>query len=263
MIKVPNRNRLVIGLLFVQSLLTFSCQKEVGSETDTQGDATLQIRFTPVVDGMPLVFGSQYTNSSGESYAVNTFKFYVHAIELQNVQTNATYRLGRNEHFLINQADTATSHITLRIPSTSYNLISFNIGVDSARNTTGAQTGALDPAQGMFWTWSTGYIMAKFEGSSPVANTPNNVIEYHIGGFKAAESVVRRITLPIQASQKLHPEKGKLTSLIISANINSWFGGAGNVRIRQNPVSMTPGPLATQIADNYANMFSVVEIIHE
>jgi hypothetical protein len=50
--------------------------------------------------------------------------------------------------------------------------IRFLLGVDSARNVSGIQTGALDPARGMFWTWNSGYVMAKIEGSSPSAHVP-------------------------------------------------------------------------------------------
>jgi hypothetical protein len=34
--------------------------------------------------------------------------------------------------------------------------IKFLLGVDSLKNVSGIQTGALDPAKGMFWTWNTG-----------------------------------------------------------------------------------------------------------
>ncbi|WP_316930094.1 MbnP family protein, partial [Hymenobacter sp. IS2118] len=39
------------------------------------------------------------------------------------------------------------------IPVGDYQSVSFTVGVDSARNVAGAQTGALDPNNGMFWTW--------------------------------------------------------------------------------------------------------------
>lgn len=253
----------VIALLVLQSVLIVSCQKQLGSDTAGEGDATLLIRFNPVVAGSALVFGNTYSNPSAESYSVSSFKFYIHEIELTNSQTNHFYRLEKNEHFLINEADSAASYISLKVSASDFDAISFKIGVDSGRNTSGAQTGALDPAQGMFWTWSTGYIMAKLEGKSPVANTPNNVIEYHIGGFKAGESVIRKVILPFPSGQKLNLQKGSISSLTISADVNRWFGTAGSLRISQKPVSMSPGPLAMQIADNYATMFSVVQIVNE
>ena len=53
------------------------------------------------------------------------------------------------------------------MPAGNYNSLSFLLGVDSMHNVSGAQTGALDPANDMFWTWNSGYVMAKMEGASP------------------------------------------------------------------------------------------------
>lgn len=240
-----------------------ACQKDVSSNNGSQASGNLQIHFQPIVDSYPLVFGKMYKNSFAEDYSIKTFKFYIHAIELSNSQTNNIYRVEKNNHYLINPADTSASYVKISVPSATYNRISFVIGVDSIRNVSGAQTGALDPAQGMFWTWSTGYIMAKLEGNSPVAATPNNDIEYHIGGFKAGESVLRRVTLDFPGLQKVDLKQGVHSNVTISANINSWFSSINPIHISQKPVSMTPGNLASQIADNYSRMFTVVEIVNE
>ena len=46
-----------------------------------------------------------------------------------------------------------------------YTSVKFLIGVDSSRNHTGVQDGALDPVHGMIWSWNTGYIFFKHEGN--------------------------------------------------------------------------------------------------
>jgi hypothetical protein len=240
-----------------------SCQKDTSIDTGLQGPANLQLEFAPTVDASNLIFGKTYKNAFAEEYSITAFKFYIHGIELINSQTNNIFEVGKDNHWLVNTSDSSASRVQLSIPSSTYNRISFIMGVDSIRNVSGAQTGALDPAQGMFWTWSTGYIMAKLEGNSPVAATPNNVIEYHIGGFKSGESVLRRITLDFPAPQRVDLKPGSLSTITISANINSWFNQANPIRISEKPVSMAPGNLATQIADNYSKMFTVVEVVNE
>ena len=50
------------------------------------------------------------------------------------------------------------------IPNGEYTKVNYTIGVDAARNTEGAQDGALDLVNGMFWSWNTGYIFMKMEG---------------------------------------------------------------------------------------------------
>jgi hypothetical protein len=145
----------------------------------------------------------------------------------------------------------------------NYNSIAFTIGVDSIRNVSGAQTGALDPAKGMFWTWNSGYIMAKLEGNSIVSNEPNQVFEYHIGGFSGSENVVEKVKLRFPLNDAISFHKGGRTQMLINANANAWFSGPNPLSIAVTPVCATPGSLAKSIAANYANMFQVINIISE
>jgi hypothetical protein len=163
----------------------------------------------------------------------------------------------------VNFGDQNSTRISLKAVPATYNRIAFTIGVDSIRNVSGAQTGALDPAKGMFWTWNTGYIMAKLEGNSGVSNQPNQVFEYHIGGFSGSENVVQKITLafPLNSAVGFLPERGTL--ITITANANGWFSGPNPTSIALAPVCTTPGVLAKSIASNYANMFEVVNIVTE
>jgi len=64
------------------------------------------------------------------------------------------------------------------------------MGVDSLRNVSGAQTGALSTANGMFWDWNSGYIMLKAEGMSPNSTSKNFV--FHLGGFKGVNNIVTK-----------------------------------------------------------------------
>lgn len=260
--KCLSLNIVPLFLLAAAYYLLPSCQKEI-SDDQIQENARLEVHFKPMVDADEFVLGKTYKNAFGEEYSISAFKFYIHGIEVSNSRTNQVTRLDKSEHYLVNTTDPSTSLVTLSVPASGYDGISFFIGVDSIRNVSGAQTDALDPAHGMFWTWSTGYIMAKLEGSSPSAQTPNNVIEYHIGGFRGAESVIRKIHLSFPTGQQLDLSQGTKGAINITANINRWFSHTTAIRIREKPVSMSPGPLATQIADNYAAMFTVAEIVHE
>ena len=250
-------------LLIILPFLSGSCRKEKSADNTLRGNSHLNIRFAAVIDGDTLVTGKMYRNVFGEEYSVKTFKFYIHGIELHDSQTNTTVKLDKNAHYLINATSESGSLIVLNVPPASYNAINFVIGVDSIRNTSGAQTAALDPGQGMFWTWTTGYIMAKLEGNSHLAATPNQVIEYHIGGFKGNESVIRRVSLNFPRGLLANIKKGGQSSITITADINRWFSNPNPIRISTTPVIMTPGILATQIADNYAGMFNVVQISNE
>ena len=261
--KYPARHVTPLILLIFLSVTTFSCKKETSADYNMTGNSDVKVQFKAVVDADAMITGKTYKNAFGEEYSVSTFKFYIHGVELSDSRTNSIVKLDKNDHYLINTTDAQGSFVILHASPSSYDGISFVVGVDSLRNTSGAQTGALDPAQGMFWTWSTGYIMAKLEGNSPLASTPNHVIEYHIGGFKGAESVLRRVSLKFPPGLLADVKQGSQSTVTVSANINRWFSNSNSIRISQAPVTMTPGALATQIANNYAGMFTVVEIVNE
>jgi hypothetical protein len=135
------------------------------------------------------------------------------------------------------------------------------VGVDSARNVSGAQTGALDPANGMFWTWNTGYIMAKLEGNAPTS--PSGTFEYRIGGFKEPDNVIKKPTLLFPFGQTLDLKPERTSEITVSANINSWFYNPHDIKFNQTPVCTSPGSLAKQIAENYSKMFTVDSVINQ
>jgi hypothetical protein len=65
------------------------------------------------------------------------------------------------------------------VPPGEYDKISFALGIDSIRNHSGDQVGDLDPANGMFWTWSDGYLFLRYEGV--LKKTPPKGLIVHIG----------------------------------------------------------------------------------
>jgi len=258
---VLNKKIFLTGLIPV--ILLTACQKDIRFAPDPAPDHTFVIQFKPVVDNDSLEYGKTYNNVFGEPYLVRNFKFYICHVDLINTDSGKTYHLNKDEYFLVNFGDAATTSLSLKAVASKYNRIAFTIGVDSIRNVSGAQTGALDPANGMFWTWNSGYIMAKLEGNSTVSNQPNQVFEYHIGGFSGTENVVEKVTLSFPLNQDINLRSGGSTQMTISANANSWFDGPFPNSIGATPVCTTPGNLARNIATNYGNMFTVVQIVSE
>jgi hypothetical protein len=244
------------------SLILFSCQKQLHFDKVEEPDHNIVINFKPVVqyDTVDLEFGTPYINYFNESFTVSAFKFYIYDVELINTDSNKVYRVGNGRYYLVDFADSASAILKLGVLPYTYNRISFTLGVDSARNVSGAQTDALDPAKGMFWTWNTGYIMAKLEGTSPSSSAPGKAFEYHIGGFTKAESVIKKITLLFPFGENVEMESGKTTDLTITADAYDWFNSPHDIKISAVPAVMTPGTLAQQIAENYSKMFTVVKI---
>ena len=250
--------KLTGGLLLLGICFASSCQKEISKDTSLAGPSfNFNVDFKAVVDLAPLQFDQPYTNSLQETYSVKTFKYYISDIELTG---SNSYKVSVNDCFLIDASNPASTSLSLKAAPNKYDHISFTIGVDSVRNFSGAQTGALDPANGMFWTWNSGYIMAKLEGSSPLSTQPDNRIEYHIGGFKDPDNVLQKVVLPFPEASSIDFIPNSTATVTITANVNAWFNNPNPLHIAQTSVCMTPGDLSKKIAENYSRMFSIIHI---
>lgn len=241
--------RRILFYSILTAIVLWSCQRDIHS---VAGEAQLQISFQHYIDAAPFALNTSYTNHFGEAFTINKFKYYISNIELWSGNSST---LMKDTYFLIDEANATSKNIQLNIPPGNYSGISFLIGVDSLHNVSGAQSGALDPTNGMFWTWNTGYIMAKMEGTSPVSPLPNQKIEYHIGGFAAPNNALRRVQFHFDNAVNI-TDKNDL-HIDISANLQKWFDGPNAIRIADNAGTMTPGNLANKIADNYSAMFAL------
>lgn len=213
---------------------------------------TLTISFCNRVGDQALMLGKTFQNPFGENIRISHFKYYISNIVL--IDNNDQSFLLSDASFLIDEADASSKVIKLLSPVKNMKAIGFLLGVDSIRNVSGVQTGALDPMNGMFWTWNTGYIYAKLEGSSDSSHAPAHYFAYHIGGYKTGENATRKITLNLPASQN-----NKKLNFMITANIDQWFKSKNAIRIAQVPVCESTGVLALKIADNYSTMFTITD----
>jgi hypothetical protein len=257
--------RLLMASTAIVSSLFISCKKDYSAEDvpipPVVKDYNLILRFSAVVDTNELEFGKTYRNYFRESYSVSAFKFYIHGIEMINTDSGKVFRTSADKYFLVDFADSTTTILKLSVLPYKYNRIGFTVGVDSARNVSGAQTGALDPAKGMFWTWNTGYIMAKLEGNS--GSAAGGKFEYHIGGFSGPDNVIKKPILLFPFGETIDMKPDKVSEIIVTANISNWFYNPHDLKFSENPVCTTPGPLARQIAENYSKMFTVVSVRNE
>ncbi len=196
-----------------------------------------------------LLLGNRYTTPLGEKIIIQKFRYYISHISI-------TDRKGKQvilpaNYFLVDAADSLSRIIHLSLASTDIGSIQFLLGVDSIRNVSGVQTGALDPMKGMFWTWNSGYIMAKLEGISESSAIGGHYFTYHIGGFRGENNTLKIISLPISGA------KEAIQEIHITADVLAWFKNKSDIKISETPVCHMPGVLAKKIADNYSSMFSI------
>ena len=231
-----------------------SCQKSMIVDT-----GTIKITFVNKVKSSPLVLNTQaYTNAFNESYTVSKLKYYISNVALNGPGLSA---MEEESYHLVDEALPASKTFNFESGKNTFSSIEFLIGVDSLRNVSGAQTGALDPLNDMFWTWNSGYVMAKMEGNSPQSNQVGKKIEYHIGGFKGADNAVRIVSLPFPPGKLANIKAGQTSEIIIEADLDTWWDDTHAIRIAELPICTTPGSKAKDISENYSNMFKVTDVL--
>jgi hypothetical protein len=246
------RNAVLVFVVIAS--LSGACKKDNSSETETAAPTgSITLSFDHSVRKEPLVFGNVYTNDLNEDFTVSRFKYYVHDIKLVN-HKNEVIELSK-DYFLVDHESTDSRNIKRTVPVDTFTNIIYTLGVDSVRNVSGAQTGALDPALGMFWTWSSGYVMAKLEGHSLVSTISGQAFTLHVGGFRVPYITIRQIKLPLQ--ENMIVAKDTSITVKVNADINTWFSRVHPISIAANPACHSPGKLANDIADNYEGMFSI------
>lgn len=249
--------RYLLAILAALFVLAACNDKDSPATTPT---GTVKLSFSNMVGTAPMALTTQtYTNPAGENYTISKFKYYVTNIEVSNGSAKA---VEKDSYHLIDQSIASSQSFNMSLGLNNYTTLSFLLGVDSTRNVSGAQTGVLDPLNDMFWTWNSGYIMAKMEGNSPASAQPNNKVEYHIGGFSGPNSVLKKITLTMPAGKTLDVREGKTSEIKITADFARWWQNPNNITIATLPVCTTPGAPAKQIADNYANMFTLTDVVN-
>ena len=235
----------------MKNLLKYLLLLLLGLSAFCIAQAQQSISFQHAIGNQPLILEDSLQNCNGEKMIVRRFKYYISNLVLIEEQGNK--QVIPNSYYLINEAESSSKKIVLPNANKNYKAIEFLLGVDSARSSRGIQTGVLDPMQGMFWTWNTGYVFAKLEGAAPSSALPAHAFTYHIGGCRTGENVLKTIHLEI-------PGKRLPKDLLVKVDINSWFSGSYTLLIAERPVCHSPGALAMKFAANYAQMFSIIQL---
>lgn len=241
------KNILYFGLISV--LLAFSsCKKK-----DTNaGNGSVEVKLSHLwgMSGDAFMLNMDMVHPmTGDTMNFTKFRYYVSNLKLK--KSDGSWYTQPESYFLVDASDETTMSITLSdVPSGDYTDISFTLGVDSLRNVSGAQTGALSTANDMFWSWNTGYIMVKAEGTSPQSS--NGTFAFHLGGFSGDYNIVTVKNFSF-GSNSLTVSKDKTSKAYFTSNPAKLF--------HADPLSsgtsvMMPGTKAKQMASNYYSSFS-------
>lgn len=246
-------------------LLIYSCKKDPnpGNEHPVAPvivkTNSVNFKFSNVVGSMPLTIGTQtYVNFNQDTFTVDIFKYYISNIKLKR---DDGFEFAEPESYrLLSQTDSNSCNFTISgIPLGNYISMEFIIGVDSARNCSGAQTGALDPINDMFWDWSQGYIFAKMEGLCN--RCVSGSFFHHVGGFEGQWNAIVKAN-PSFGLNLIQVKEGSIPKVYLKADLLEWFQNP-NIIDLANYNSVAMGKKATEIASNYSDMFTITAIVND
>ncbi|TKC10381.1 hypothetical protein FA048_09320 [Pedobacter polaris] len=255
-----NIKNILVTLFAILTLGFTSCKKEK-QQPDANQTGSFTLEFDNTVNGAQLMLNTQnYTNANGDSYTISTFKYYVSNVKLSKAD-GTTYSIPES-YILVDASKPSSSLISIAdVPEGDYTKINFTIGVNKERNLAGAQTGALDPALGMFWTWNSGYIFVKLEGNSPQSTAANHTLTFHIGGIVDPNNTIRTFSTDFNVANPLRIREDKKPQLHFKVNAGSLFTGKQNVNFAQLNFTMG-GANSVIVANNYVSGLFELDHIH-
>ena len=144
------------------------------------------IEFIPTFQHKTVSFNQVFS----DSIQLHALSYYVGQIEL--VHKDKVVKKYDAYHLLTLNDSSKTTISLNQLNNINFDGIRFLIGIDSTVIENGAMSGDLDPMNGHFWSWQSGYIHFKLEGE--LFEKP---FTYHIGGASAPTNTLQTIYLPV------------------------------------------------------------------
>jgi hypothetical protein len=150
-----------------------------------------QIRFKLTFKEQEIEIGKSYLFENRD-VNIDNLKFYISNLKI--IRKNKIVFQDSLPARLIDIENKSSLSINLKHKK-KFDKIIFNLGIDSLINVSGAYGGDLDPTNGMYWTWQSGYINFKLEGTDPLCKSRHQKFQYHLGGYAAPYNSLQHISL--------------------------------------------------------------------
>jgi len=202
------------------------------------------VEFKLSINHHPINVGEKYsTHTISDSISFDIIRFYISNIQF--FQEEALVASLEKKHHLVDLENPASLKINLEKNATlDFNKVKFDLGIDSLTNVSGAFGGDLDPTNGMYWTWQSGYINFKLEGVTPSCPARKNYFQFHLGGYQAPFSNVQSVALDI------FDKKNMIIELPIDQLLEK-------INLKETYEIMSPNQPAVDLAKLIASLFSI------
>lgn len=221
-------DKIVVGFVFSFILITGFGQT-----------ASLSISFQPSVSNEFIELNSIYSLTDSSKMEIATCRFYVSNFTFYSNNKLVSEQKGA---FLIDLENPES--LQLSFPISDVDSVRFNLGIDSSTNVAGILDGDLDPIKGMYWTWNSGYINSKVEGTLTKTNGVKIPFEYHLGGYLPPYPTLQTLTFSCDKTEQI----------IIQLDLNQFLT---TLEIDKCSNVMIPGPKAVELSNLIATCFNI------
>ncbi|MGB0864303.1 MAG: MbnP family protein [Saprospiraceae bacterium] len=216
----------------------------ISSNLQSQGEQEIRIQIEPMYGSKPLELNQTYFLPTGDSLQFSRLRFYLSNFQLLD-SNQIAFQESNSFHLIDIEEKNSLKILLIFSNKKKYNQLSFSVGVDSITNSGGVMGGDLDPTKGMYWTWQSGYINFKLEGTSSICENRFKEFQYHIGGYQAPNNTFQTIVLPINKENNFLKIKLDIKAFISQLDLKS-----------QHSIMM-PGSKATQLSELLPSLFEL------
>jgi hypothetical protein len=252
-------NVLSLVVLFVATLFIMSCNNDDDEPKSEPTTGKVILEFEHVFDGDAFTFGEKYTTSNGDEITPSKLLYYVTNISLSNDDGSVEHTIDES-YFLVDASKPESMKLELAdIPNGDYTKVNYLIGVDEARNTAGAQDGALDVVNGMFWSWNMGYIFMKMEGTYG-ANADQ--FSYHIGGFERDADNILEMSSSVPTGSTIVVNSSE-SEVHFMVDFAEFFKNPVDFDVAATPIVTMANAASVELSTNYKDMYMIHHVHNE
>ncbi|SEM04120.1 hypothetical protein SAMN05216436_101236 [bacterium A37T11] len=253
----------------ILAISVMACSKDNNTATDNNAKGVLSVEFDNIVGNKTLQLNTgDYINALGQSFKITRLQYYISNIKVTN-EAGVEYVVPQDSsYFLILGDDRSSRFAKVNVPEGDYKKLSFIVGVDSLRSTMPVEnrTGVLDPTgdhagAGMYWTWNSGYVFFKMEGTSDAVPGAAHKFYYHIGLYGGSDPAsptinnIKEISLDLTQGGISQVRSGFRSNVHLLVDVLKALNGQTNVSFAEKPTVMVD-EYSRNIASNYVHMFA-------
>jgi hypothetical protein len=201
-----------------------------------------EVEFVPLWGEKKWVLNEQMPCNNGDSLKLNKLAWYISDLHL--LSGSKTVWCDEQKVRLMGAGVPGELKIRINYADTiQFDAVEFYAGIDSLTNCSGAFVGSLDPVNGMYWTWQSGFINTKIEAES----NSGRELQLHLGGYRWPFASVMKVRLPIVAATN---------KILIGIDLQSVIEAA----LAENTERvMQPGENAFNLSVKWAEGFKTIE----